>query len=122
MLYQVAAELVLALHFGFVLFVVLGGVAVRWFPRLVWLHVPLFGWASVVNLAGWVCPLTPLENYFRRLAGESGYQGTFLDQYITALVYPSGMTREFELVAGLSLLAWNLVVYAWVWRRRQHPA
>lgn len=117
MIYQIAAEGVLAIHFGFVLFVVFGGIGVRWRPRLAWVHVPLFAWGSIVNLASWVCPLTPIENAFRRLAGESGYAGSFLEEYIVSLVYPGGMTRDLELLAGLSLPAWNLLVYAWVWWR-----
>lgn len=119
MLYQVAAELVLALHFGFVLFVVLGGIAVRWAPRVAFAHVPLFVWGSVVNLASWICPLTPLENDLRQRAGQAGFDGTFIEQYLAPLVYPGGMTRELELVAGLSLPAWNALVYAWVWWARR---
>ncbi len=118
MLYQVAAELVLSLHLGYIGFVIAGGVAVRWRPRIVWLHAPMFVWASVVNLAGWVCPLTPLENHLRRLAGESGYPGTFVGQYLAPVVYPAGMTGDLALAAGVSLLVWNVAVYAWAFRYR----
>ena len=118
MLYQVAAELILILHLGFIAFVITGGVAVRWWPRIGWLHVPMLVWGSVVNLTHWVCPLTPLENRLRRLAGESGYPGTFIEQYIAPVVYPAGMTGDLALAAGLSLLVWNVAVYAWAFRHR----
>ncbi len=118
MLYQIAAELVLILHLGFIGFVIAGGVAVRWWPRIAWLHAPLFVWGSVVNLAGWVCPLTPLENQLRRLAGESGYPGSFIEQYVAPVVYPAGMTSDLALAAGVSLLVWNVAVYAWAFRVR----
>jgi len=117
-LYQVAAELVLILHLGFIGFVIAGGVAVHWWPRIAWLHVPLFVWGSLVNLAGWVCPLTPLENHLRRLAGESGYAGSFIEQYVAPVVYPAGMTSDLALAAGVFLLVWNVAVYAWVFRVR----
>jgi hypothetical protein len=67
----------------------------------------------------WICPLTPLENHLRGLAGASGYDGSFVEQYIAPILYPSGMTREVELLAGISLPVWNLTVYAWVLRRRR---
>ncbi len=118
MLYQVAAELVLTLHLGFIGFMITGGVAVRWWPRIAWLHGPMFVWGSVVNLTHWVCPLTPLENHLRQLAGESGYPGTFIEQYIAPVVYPAGMTGDLALATGLSLLVWNVAVYAWAFRHR----
>ncbi len=119
-LYQLAAEGVLAVHFGFLLFVVLGGLLVLWRPRLAWVHVPALVWGTIISLMGWICPLTPLENHFRRLAGESGYIGTFIEQYIAPIVYPGCLTRELQLVAGASLPLWNLLVYGlvlWRWRR-----
>ena len=118
MVYQAAAELVLSLHFSFILFVVLGGIAVAWYPRLAWVHVPALLWGSVVTLSGWVCPLTPLENRFRQLAGDSGYADSFLEEYIVSIVYPAGMTFDVVLAAGISLPIWNLAVYGWVWWRR----
>ena len=118
MLYQIAAELVLTLHLVFIGFVIGGGVAVRWWPRIAWLHAPMFVWGSVVNLAGWVCPLTPLENELRRLAGESGYPGSFIEQYIAPVVYPAGMTSDLALATGVFLLVWNLAVYAWAFLHR----
>ncbi len=124
MLHQLAADAVLGLHFGFVLFVVAGGLLVLRWPRLAWIHAPAFVWGSIVNLMSWTCPLTPLENHFRRLAGEAGYGGGFIEEYIAPIVYPAGMPRELELVAGVSLPLWNLVVYGlvlWRWRRRNDP-
>jgi hypothetical protein len=121
-LYQLVAEVVLVVHFGFLLFVVLGGLLVLWRPRFAWIHVPAFLWGAIVSLMGWICPLTPLENHFRLLAGASGYAGTFVEQYIAPIVYPGGLTREFQLVAGVSLPLWNLAIYGlalWLWKRRR---
>lgn len=121
MFYQLAAEAVLGSHLLFLLFVVFGGLLVVWRPRLAWVHLPALVWGTIVSLMGWICPLTPLENHFRRLAGESGYTSTFLEQYIAPIVYPGGLTRELQLLAGISLPLWNLLVYSlvlWRWRRR----
>lgn len=113
-------NLVLVSHFVFVLFSVLGGFLVLWRRWIAWLHVPSVLWSSFVNLFGRVCPLTPLENRFRRLAGRDGYEGGFIEHYVASLVYPGGMPRRMELIAGLSILIWNAFVYALLgWRARR---
>jgi len=125
MLYQLAAEAVLTLHFAIALFAVAGGIAVVWRPKLAWLHLPTLAWCSWVNLASWVCPLTPLEHALRARAGETGFHGSFIEQYIAPVLYPGGMTREVEILAGVALPVWNLLIYAWVvhrWRRAPQPA
>lgn len=114
MLHRIAADLVLLLHFAFVLFTVLGGIVVFFHSRAVWLHLPAVLWSSFINLAGRTCPLTPLENFHRVRAGQAGFEGGFVAHYIEPLVYPAGMPREFELIAGISVLVWNGLVYAFV--------
>jgi len=119
MVSNILADLILLSHFLFVLFAVLGGLFVlykRWF---LWLHLPAVLWSAVVNLAGWICPLTPLENSFRAAAGQAGYQGGFIEHYIAPLIYPGGMTRELELIAGVSVLVWNGLLYTFVIFRRR---
>lgn len=117
MLYRLAADGVLVLHTGFVLFVVLGGLlALRW-PRAAWVHLPAAAWGAVIEFWGWICPLTPLEQALRRRGGEAGYTGGFVEHYVVALLYPQGLTRGLQLAIGLFVLAVNLAVYAWVWRR-----
>lgn len=111
---RILANLVLVFHFAFVVFSVLGGFLVLWKRWIAWLHIPSVLWSSLVNLFSHVCPLTPLENRFRRLAGQAGYEGGFVQHYIAPLVYPGGMPRRLELVAGFSVLIWNAFVYALV--------
>lgn len=104
--------MVLLAHFAFVLFAVLGGVLVYVDRTWAWLHIPVVLWSSVVNLASWTCPLTPLEKVLRERAGRSGYSGGFVEHYVGRLVYPRGMPRQMELIAGISIIVWNVVVYA----------
>jgi Protein of Unknown function (DUF2784) len=111
---RILANLVLGLHFAFVLFSVLGGFLVLWKRWIAWLHVPSVLWSSFVNLFSHVCPLTPVENWFRRLAGQAGYEGGFIEHYIGSMVYPGGMPRRMELMAGYSVLIGNAFVYALV--------
>jgi hypothetical protein len=110
-----AANIVLLFHFVFVVLAVFGGFGVLINPRWAWIHVPIVVWSSVVNLAGWTCPLTPLENRLRAAASGTGYEGGFVQHYIGPLVYPSGMPRRLELVAGVAIAAWNGALYAFIY-------
>ena len=114
MFYRIGADLVLLGHFLFVAFAVAGGLLV--YHRPIWplLHVPVVIWSSIVNLVSWTCPLTPLEKGLRTSAGQSGYSGGFVEHYVGRLVYPRGMPRQLELVAGVSIIVWNALVYALV--------
>lgn len=118
MLYEVLADFVLILHLCFILFVVLGGLLVLKWRWVAWGHLPAAAWGALVELAGWICPLTPLENALRRAAGGGAYDTTFVERYLVPIVYPSGLTREVQMALGLLVLAINLVVYGVVWRRR----
>lgn len=106
-------------HFAFVAFVVAGGLlALRW-PRVAWIHVPAAVWGILIEWAGWICPLTPLENRLRRLGGEAGYPGGFVEHYVLPVLYPSGLTREVQLTLGALVLVLNVGIYAVILRRRR---
>ncbi len=111
MIYGWLADMVLLAHFGFIAFVVLGGLLAGRWPRLVWLHVPAALWGVATEFLSIVCPLTPLENSLRRLGGEAGYPGGFIEHYLTALIYPHGLTREHQFLLGGFALLVNLAIY-----------
>jgi hypothetical protein len=116
-LYRLLADLVVAIHGLFIVFVVLGGfLAWQWRP-VAWLHVPAAVWGVLIEFRGWVCPLTPLENHFRARAGLEGYSGGFIEHYLTPLIYPSGLTPARQALLGACALAVNLVAYGVLLRR-----
>jgi len=117
MLERIAADSVLIVHFAFVAFVVLGGFLLLRWPALVWIHLPAVAWAAIVELKGWVCPLTPLEVALRQAAGDAGYSGDFLEHYIVALLYPEGLTRTLQISLGAFVILSNIFLYAVVLRR-----
>ena len=104
-------------HFLFVLFVVLGGLLVLRWPKLAYLHVPAAIWGAAIELAGWICPLTPLENSLRTQAGSAGYSGGFIEHYILPILYPSALTRDVQLILGFLVIVFNLIIYAYVFRK-----
>jgi len=116
------ADLVVLVHFVFVLFVLCGGVlALRW-PRVVWLHVPAVVWGVLIEFSGWICPLTPLENRLRRAQGETGYEGDFIEHYILPLLYPDGLTRRHQFFLGGLAIAINVAIYVLVLVRHRRRA
>jgi len=122
MILRLLADLVLTGHVAFVLFVVAGGLVVLRWPRAAWVHVPCAAWGAWVEIAGWVCPLTPLEVRLRRGAGEAGYAGGFLEHYVEPVLYPSGLTRGMQVGLGIAVVALNAGVYVVAWRRRRARA
>ena len=117
MIYGVLADRVLALDALFVAFVVFGGLAALRWRRAVFVHVPCALWGAWVALAGWICPLTPLEVSLRQRAGEGGYAGGFLEQYLVPILYPGDLTRGIQIGLGVVVLVLNIAIYAAMTRR-----
>lgn len=115
--FGVLAFVVITIHFAFICFVVAGGVLVLRRPRLIWIHLPAAIWGVLIEFAGVTCPLTPLEKWLRSLGGHDVYTGGFIQNYITSIVYPEGLTREIQWVMGALVLIINGVIYWKLYRR-----
>lgn len=122
MIYRALADGVLVLHLGFIAFVVLGGVLVRRWRRVAWTHVPCVVYGAAIELWGWTCPLTPLENRLRAVGGERGYEGGFIEHYLLPLVYPEPLTARTQAALGIAVAAGNIAIYAWALRRRRRAS
>lgn len=116
MLFQVLADAVVVLHLSFILFVVLGGLLVLRWHRVIWAHLPAAAWGTAVELFGWICPLTPLENQLRRAGGAVDYSGGFVERYLVPIVYPAELTREVQVALGCAVVGINAAIYLFVWR------
>lgn len=117
MIYALLADVVVVLHLAFVIFVVLGGVLVLRWKRIAWVHLPAAVWGALIEFGGWICPLTPLENWLRVRGGGTAYTSGFVERYILPVLYPAALTRELQLVLGGLVIAINVTVYAIVLRR-----
>lgn len=118
-LYTLLADAIVLLHFGFLLFVVLGGLLVLRWPSIAWLHLPAAAWGTFVELYLHYCPLTPLENRLREQAGLSTYGGGFIDHYIMPVIYPPGLTPALQAVLGVALVTGYVMVYGYAWKRNR---
>jgi hypothetical protein len=112
MLANLAADAVVIVHFLFIIFVVFGGILVLQWRWIAWGHIPCAVYGALIEFFGWICPLTPLENRLRIEAVRSGYSGGFIDHYIMPIVYPSGLTPGIQLVLGIGVIVFNMLIYA----------
>lgn len=117
MYYWILANLTVILHFIFVCFVVLGGLLIFRWRWIFLLHLPAAVWGALIEYQGWLCPLTPLEQQFRQMAGQAGYAGGFIAHYLLPVLYPSDLTRAVQIVLGSFVIAINILVYGWLIRR-----
>jgi hypothetical protein len=120
--YLVVADGVMVVHFAFLGYVVAGGfLAWRWL-RAIWPHLVLAGWGLSTLVFHQDCPLSLIEDWARRRAGEPGlHHRGFIDTYLTGVVYPA---RDLPLVQALVAV---VVAVSWVGalllasRRRAEP-
>jgi hypothetical protein len=118
-MYGILASVVIVAHFLFIAFVAAGGLLVWHWPRLAFVHLPAVIWGAIIEFTGWVCPLTPLENYLRRLAGSSLYSGGFIEQYLIGVIYPANLTANTQYILGGLVIAVNLIIYTIIIRKQR---
>ena len=121
-MYPLLANLVLIVHLAFVVFVLCGGLLVLRWRWIAWLHVPAIAWGAFVEFSGWICPLTPLENWLRAQGGDISYRSDFIAQYLLPVLYPGDLTRDLQLLLGTVVIVLNAAVYWWLWQMQARGA
>ncbi|HJU90152.1 MAG TPA: DUF2784 domain-containing protein [Gemmatimonadaceae bacterium] len=106
------ASVVAATHFIVSMYILLGGLLVVWGFVPMWWHIPIAAWGVWVHLVNWTCPLTPLEKWLRARAGQTTYEGGFVERYILPKRFEGQMTNAKHRVVGLLVLAVNLAIYS----------
>ena len=114
MLYRLLADAIIIIHLIFILFVISGGLLALRNKRWSIVHLPAVIWAAAIEFKGWICPLTPLENWFREKGGNAIYQGDFIEHYLLPIIYPADLTRGLQIFFGLSAIIINIAVYVWI--------
>jgi len=115
--YWILANVTVVVHSVFICFVVLGGLLMFRWRRIVFLHLPAVIWGALIEFQGWICPLTPLEQHFRQMAGQAGHAGGFIEYYLLPVMYPSGLTRDVQIVLGSLVILINVLIYGWLIKR-----
>lgn len=120
--YQTLADMVVVIHLLFILFVLFGGLLLLIWRRLIWLHLAAVIWGVAIELLGWICPLTPLENWLRLKSLSSSYEAGFVEHYLIPIIYPQGLSREMQWVFAAVVIGVNALIYILVLRRRKTSA
>ena len=119
MIYSLLADVIVVAHLIFVLFVIAGAILVWRYPRLAWVHIPAALWGAFIEFAGWICPLTPLENALRQRGGRPSYETSFVEHYVIPVLYPETLSRDVQWILGGLVVAINVLVYSLMLRRRR---
>lgn len=123
-LFLAAADVVLALHVLFVVFVIAGLVFVflgglrgwRWVRnrRFRILHLAAIAIVVIQSWIGIICPLTTIEMALRRHAGDATYSGAFIAHWLEDILY-------YRAPAWLFIVCYSvfgvLVAASWFWVR-----
>ena len=110
-MYKIAADLILIIHFTFVLFVVFGALLIFVSIKIIFIHIPAVIWGSYIELTNSICPLTYLENWFLHKANLTTYSEGFIQNYLVPIVYPMNLTKDLQIYLGIALIVLNIIVY-----------
>jgi hypothetical protein len=109
--YRILADIVVCIHFVWIVFLFVGGV---WGRRRMWLRI--IHWAGlalalVIQVFDWYCPLTHLEAWLRSHHDPSlQYSGSFIVYYLEKVLYLD-LSRNVVLLFTFILLALNAWLY-----------
>ena len=116
-MYEIAANLILIVHFIFILFVVFGGLLFFISKKIILIHLPAFAWGSYVELSNSICPLTYVENWFLQKANLTTYSEGFIQNYLVPIVYPANLTKDIQIYLGIALIVINIVIYVFIFNK-----
>ena len=116
-MYEIAANLILIIHFTFVLFVVFGALLFFASVKIIFIHIPALIWGSYIELTNSICPLTYLENWFLHKANLTTYSEGFIQNYLVPIVYPMNLTKDLQIYLGITLIVINIIIYAFIFNK-----
>jgi uncharacterized protein DUF2784 len=107
--------IVALVHFGFVLFVIAGGLLAFQWPTLLWWHLAGALYGIAIMLVGWRCPLTRLEAWLRERRGERLVtQWEFLRHYVWSHIGLRGNEWFITVVLMMAMVLFNYRAYRFV--------
>jgi len=113
-MHELAADIILIIHFLFILFVIFGALLFFVAKKIVFIHIPAIIWGSYIELTHSICPLTYLENWLLQKANLTTYSEGFIQYYLVPIVYPTNLTKDIQIYLGIGLIVINIVIYAFI--------
>jgi hypothetical protein len=116
-MHELAADIILIIHFLFILFVIFGALLLFVEKKIVFIHIPAIIWGSYIELTHSICPLTYLENWLLQKANLTTYSEGFIQNYLVPIVYPTNLTKDTQIYLGIALIVINIVLYAFIFSK-----
>ena len=114
MVYRLLADVVVAAHLAYLVFIPLGGfLAWRW-RKMIGPHLAAVAIGLVSITIRFECPLTSWEKSLRQRGAQHPYEGGFIDHYPAGTVYPHVYDRVVQATMAVAVI----VAYAVLIRRR----
>ena len=113
-MYELAADLILIVHFAFIIFVVFGALLFFVSAKIIYVHVPALIWGIYIELTHSVCPLTYIENWFLQKANLTTYSESFIQNYLVSIVYPRNLTEDLQTYLAIALIVANTIMYGFI--------
>jgi hypothetical protein len=122
--YNVLAGLVVAAHFAWILFLILGLpiLAALNMRRLRIFHFAALVGTVVMQATGTVCPLTYLEAALRSGGQASVYPGQFITECLESIIYVNDLTLKMVQALTIILLAATASSFLFRPLRKKNPA
>jgi len=111
MVYRVAADFVVLIHFLWIVFLIFGALIGGRYRAVKIFHIAGLGFAVLIQIFGWYCPLTYLEIWLRKSYEPLlTYSGSFIIHYMGKLIYID-LSRGMIFVLTLVLVSVSAYVY-----------
>ena len=97
MFYQLAADIVVLIHFLWIAFVILGFPVFLWLNSTRWrlIHLAAVIWMVLMQITRSICPLTHLEAWLKSEGQVTEvYSGKFIIETLERLIYVDNVTLE----------------------------
>lgn len=108
-IWQLLADLVVVVHYAFLLYLVVGGFLAVRRPWTIWLHLAAAVWGTLIITTKVPCPLTAAQDFFRERAGLAPLRSGFIDNYVKDVLYPARFETETRVLVA------TIVAVSWVW-------
>lgn len=114
MIYSLLAHFTIILHFIWILFIIFGFIFILKRSKIALVHVSGLFLALFLNVMGWYCPLTYLENYLYTLHdNKSAYTKSFILHYLEYLIYPDLPETTIRIVTLFFVILY-VILYAYL--------
>ena len=119
MIYKLLSDFVILLHFLWIIFILFGFLIALKYFKVSFIHIAGLAFTLVLNLGGWYCPLTYLENYLHGLYDpQLPYAGFFITKNLQKLIYLD-LDEVYLRICGIAWVGLNMAGYRLRLRKRR---